>query len=307
MKEVILMGNSIINIIMAINEKYIMPTRVTIASVKANRKDENINIYILHFNISSGGVNLLESDSTDNVKIKCIQIDEKKIPDIKTYYHFSKEIMIKLFTQDILNVGIDKVIWLDSDVIVLKSLLEFYNYDISKKYFIAYEDQKVKDEYLKKINFDINKRYLCVGVMLINLDEIRKNEHYKKDIIECIENNYDVFEYTEQDVVNKLYYEKSTVLVFPYKYNRFVDTIHSNEINEQNISVLHYEGPHQKPWKGCACRHYMLWWKYARTIKEYRPLFWKIMPTYIKNYIKKIFVKIRLILGINKKKISKIM
>lgn len=291
-----------ITVVMAINETFILPTRVVISSIKENKHNEYINIFILHFNISSNGIKLLESDSTDYVEIKCIRIDEKIIPNAKMYYHFSKEIMIKLFIHNFLDDTIKKVIWLDSDIIVLDSLLELYNYDISNKYFVAYKDQNIRENYLKKIGFDINKDYLCVGVMLINLEEIRKNKSYKKDIENLIEDKYELIEYPEQDIVNLLFNDKSIILGYPYKYNRFVDKVYANQIESEHISILHYEGFHQKPWKGCACRHYMLWWKYARTIKEYRPLFWKIMPIYIKNYIKKIFVKIGLILGIKKKK-----
>lgn len=296
------MKNSIVNIVMAINEAFIFPTRTTIASIKNSKKDEMINIYILHFNISNDGVRLLESDSTDSVIIKCIKINENEFPDFNIYFEFSKEIMIKLFVQKYLPIELSKVIWLDSDLIVLNPLTDLYDYDINDNYYAAYEDQIIKEEYLESIKFNQNYRYLNVGVMLINLKEIRKNKNFEKSIRDSLTKNYKVYKFTEQDLINTLYIEKSIVLGYPHRFNRFVDKVHANEIKQENISILHYQGFHQKPWKGCACRHYMLWWKYARTIKEYRPLFWKIMPTYIKNYIKKIFVKIGLILGIKKKK-----
>lgn len=45
MKAVKTMNNSI-NIVMAINETYILPTRVAIASIKENKNTEDININI---------------------------------------------------------------------------------------------------------------------------------------------------------------------------------------------------------------------------------------------------------------------
>ena len=297
------MENSTINIVMAINEAFIFPTRTTIASIKANKqKEDNLIIYILHFDISKKGTDLLESDSTDSIKIKCIRINENEFPEFNICFEFSKEIMIKLFVQKYLPIELSKVIWLDSDLIVLSSLTDLYNYDISDNYYVAYEDQIIKKEYLESIKFNQQYEYLNVGVMLINLKEIRKNINFEKNIRNSLTNNYKLFKFTEQDLINTLYIDKSIVLGYPHKFNRFVDKVHANEIEKENISILHYQGFHQKPWKGCACRHYMIWWKYARTIKEYRSLYWKIMPTYIKNYIKKIFVKIGLILGIKKKK-----
>ena len=300
MKEVILMKNNEINIVMAINEAFIFPTRTTIASIKRNKKEELINIYILHFNISNNGINLLESDSTDSVSIKCIKINENDFPDFNICFEFSKEIMIKLFVHKYLPNELTKIVWLDSDLIVLGSLIDLYNYEINNNYYVAYEDQIIKKEYLEFIGFNQNYKYLNVGVMLINLKEIRNDSKFEDNIKNCLNENYNIFSFTEQDLINTLYINKSVVIGYPHRFNRFVDKVHSNQISKESISILHYQGFHQKPWKGCACRHYMLWWKYARTIKEYKPLFWKIMPTYIKNFIKKIFVKIALIFGIKK-------
>lgn len=295
--------NRRINCFMAINEQFILPTRVTIASLKANRGNEEVYIYILHFNISDKGVKLLESDSTENVHIKCIQIDEKEIPDVKIYFEFSKEIMVKLFAQRYLPKEINKVIWLDGDIAIIDSLKEFYDIDINDYFFANYEDQKVKKSEHKRLNLPDDYKYICVGVMLMNLNKMREPS-YEKDVLDFFKTCKLDLTYPEQDMVNLLYGidGKVKILGYPYRFNRFVETVHANELKSQQIGVIHYDGFHQKPWKGCACRHYMLWWKYARTIKEYRPLFWKIMPTYIKNYIKKIFVKIGLILGIKKKK-----
>lgn len=297
------MENNNINLVMAINEKFIMPTRVTIASIKENKQDEIINIYILHFNISNEGVSLLESDSTDSVRIKCLKIDEKEIPDVKMFYEFSKEIMVKLFIYKFLPLNIEKVIWIDSDIIVLKSFKELNDIDVSDYYYGAYIDQNVKPKDLKRIELPLDFNYINVGIMPINLKNIRNDKSYEKDIVDYCNNvTYDL-EFPEQDIINKLYCtcNKVKVLGSPFKYNRFVDKIHTNEIEKDDIAVLHYQGYHQKPWKGKACRHYHLWWKYARTIKEYRKEYWKILPIYIRNFIKKIFVKIGLILGIKKK------
>lgn len=295
--------NTKINAIMAINEKFILPTRVTIASLIANKGNELVDIYILHFGISEAGTKLLESDSTDTVKIKCIQIDEKEIPDVKIYFEFSKEIMVKLFAHRYLPSDVKKVIWLDGDIAIIGSLKEFYDIDIDDYYFANYEDQHIKKSAHKRLNLPDDYKYICVGVMLMNLDMMR-NTSYEKDVLEFFETCKLELTYPEQDMVNLLYgiHGKAKILGYPYRFNRFVETVHSNELKEQEIAVIHYDGFHQKPWKGCACRHYFVWWKYAWTIKEYRKLFFKVLPTYAINFLKKIFVKIGLILGIKKKK-----
>lgn len=281
------------------NSSYIFPARVSFASIKKNKGNEIIYIYILHFSLTFEEIKLLESDSSDTVVIKCIKVNEKEIPDIKLYFHLTKEVILKVLAYRYLPKEISKIIYFDVDTITLNSFEDFYNLKINNYYFICYKDQKIKNKELDRLQLPHNFEYACAGIMIMNLEKMRNNNTYEKRILDFFKNCKIKLSFLEQDMMNLEFAKTNEILVLgaPYRFNRFVDTIHRKDIKREKIGLLHYEGPHLKPWKGCATRHYMLWWKYARTIKEYRPLFWKTLPIYSKNFIKKIFAKISILLG----------
>lgn len=282
---------------MTFNEGYILPARTAIASLKANKGNEKIVIYILHFSISEKGIDLLESDSTDSVIIRCIKVEENEIPNIKLHFHLTKEVILKVLAHRYIPKSVDKIFYFDGDVVVLRSLSEFYSIDIKDNFFVCYEDQKINSKELDRLGLPHNFKYACAGAMLMNTKRMREEPSYEKRILDFFASTKINLSFLEQDMINLVFAPTNEILVlgYPYRYNRFVDTIRKKNIKREKIGLIHYEGPHLKPWKGLATRHYMLWWKYARTIDEYRELFWITLPIYIKNLIIKAFAKMRLL------------
>lgn len=295
-------NNRIIYSFTTFNSSYILPARVSFASIKKNKGNELLHVYILHFSLLPEEIQLLESDSTDTFIIKCIKVSEKEIPDIKLYFHLTKEVNLKVLAYRYLPKEINKIIYFDVDTIILRSFVELFDLDISNKYFVCYKDQKINSKELDRLQLPHNFEYACAGVMLMNLEKMRSNISYENRILEFFRKCKLKLSFLEQDMINLVFTQTDEVSVigYPYRFNRFVDTIRKRQISKEKIGLIHYEGPHLKPWKGSATRHYMLWWKYAWSIKEYRRQFWIIFPTYTKNLVNKIFAKIGLILGIKK-------
>lgn len=282
---------------MTFNEGYILPARTAIASLKANKGNERVVIYILHFSISDNGIKLLESDSNDSVIIKCIKVDEKEIPNIKLHFHLTKEVILKVLAYRYIPKNVDKIFYFDGDVIILRSITEFYSIDIENNYFVCYEDQKINPKELDRLGLPHDFKYACAGAMLMNIKKMRNDSSYESRILIFFETTKINLSFLEQDMINLVFAPTGEIMIlgYPYRFNRFVDTIRKWNIEKEKIGLIHYEGPHLKPWKGSATRHYMLWWKYARTTKEYKPLFWKTMPIYIRNLILKTFAKTRIL------------
>lgn len=74
------------------------------------------------------------------------------------------------------------------------------------------------------------------------------------------------------------------------------------EIKKNNIGLLHYEGPHNKPWKGSACRHYYRWWIVAIETDAKNIIYMlKVFPNHLRLIVKKVLHKIEIVVGIRKK------
>lgn len=104
-----------------------------------------------------------------------------------------------------LNLDIDKILYLDTDIVALEPLTDLYQLDISN-----YEIAMVKD-HMGKIF--IGPKYCNSGVMLININECNKTKLFDK-CIECI--NTKDLSFPDQDAINKCINKK---LIIPKKYN----------------------------------------------------------------------------------------
>lgn len=99
----------------------------------------------------------------------------------------------------------DKVLYLDYDAVAIKSIENLWNIDISD-----YDFAGVKDYYGR---FFISPRYLNSGVLLINMEKVRKNRTFEKSIL-LVKNKKMLL--PDQTALNKCATKK---LILPAKYN----------------------------------------------------------------------------------------
>jgi len=236
------------NIVYSTDNNYAPYCGISIISLLENNKEENINIYIIAYNISlESKISFQKIAEKYNVNIKTIDIGDEIIrqcPVPNSDGYFTQANFIRLFLTTILP-ELDKVIYLDCDIIVKQDLSKLWNTDITN-----YSLGAVIDIAAEHKRFE---GYINSGVLLINLDYWRKNNIQQK-FIEYIENG-GVCDFVDQDVIN--YELKGTILYLSMKYNvqtpfyfrksRYPD--YQKEINKAIIdtAIIHYTYA-VKPW-----------------------------------------------------------
>ena len=158
----------------------------------------------------------------------------------------------------------DKLLYLDSDIIVLKDISELYSYDVSDYYLGAVED-KWSPIMKPRAGLTEEDTFFNGGVQLMNLKKMRENNFEKLVFDKLREIHY----YTDQDVVNDIC--RKNILKLPLKYNLMPLKEEDNysdcreEFLEaiQNPAILHFT---DKPWDTeVNCGEY--WHKYAKMIE----------------------------------------
>ena len=86
--------------------------------------------------------------------------------------------------------NIDRILYLDSDTVVINKLNELYNMNFEDNYFIAatHIGKAVHKFNEMRLGIKQDEPYINTGVLLINLKELRKI-NIEKDVIDFIENN----------------------------------------------------------------------------------------------------------------------
>ena len=264
------------NILVAFNDAYAMPARVMLTSLIENNHCA-LDIYILYIALSDESIRSMRTLDNDRVTLKFIQMDDGFLDIIPVTNHFSKDAYIRLFAHLYLPECVDKILWLDSDLIINGSICEYYDQSFDGKLFIADKDMDFWDntEKKKELGMPSEAVYINSGVLLMNLKEIR-NRIQKEDIIEYIRENYNKIEYVDQDVFNGLMFKDFKVVDPESKYNYFTRRITPWNKKQvyQEVRVLHYLGG-EKPWKkGYKFYGFKIWWRYAlQADKNYKELY----------------------------------
>ena len=119
------------------------------------------------------------------------------------------------FLHELLPDDIDKILLIECDTLVLGSLEELWNTDISSVYLAAADDIK-SNWYKRALGLKTTSKYINSGIMLINLEKWRKDNITEKMRSLLLEGNSKCF-YEVQDELNVLF-EGSMEILKP-KYN----------------------------------------------------------------------------------------
>jgi len=198
-----------------------------------------------------------------SVKIK---INLQKYPALQ---EFSIGIMFRLKLPEILP-DIDKVIYLDSDIVCMLDIFDLWREDISNSPIGIVSDpctNKLEDIPLERMEFYrmmpiMNEKYFNSGVLYLNLQEIRLQKYNLFE--DCVKflNAHSNSSVPDQDALNFLFQEKGKFL--NEKYNRLVP--YCSDIKEESIfqhgAIWHFAG--SKPWIKRDSRLDVLYWKYLR-------------------------------------------
>ena len=265
--------NKIIPIYFACDNDFIEYTCVAIKSLIENAsKEYHYNIHILNTGIdeiqkqkvsclASGNFSIYFNDVTEQLN----SINDKL--HVRDYY--SKTTYYRLFIADMFP-QYDKVIYIDSDTVILGDISELYNHDIGDYYVGAVSDPVIAQtdlfsEYAQKVLGIDRYHYFNAGVLMINCRQFRNNNILNK-FIDLI-NTYTFVVAQDQDYLNILC--KDRVLWINAKWN--TEVFGKLLCKENEICLIHYNLV-SKPWHYKVCRLSEYFWKYAKQTEYYEEI-----------------------------------
>lgn len=176
-----------VNIVFICDEAYVIPTVTAITSLIENKnKDSVYTVYVVTNNLSVDSIGIFNKfNNIENVSIKIIvksvEYSEFKIHNKAMYV--TKSACLKFELGNILS-NLDKVLYLDGDVIVQKDLLELYNTELTNEYAAVVKDffvmNRLKPSIFERLNI-APREYFNSGVMLLNLVKIREDSEEEKE------------------------------------------------------------------------------------------------------------------------------
>ncbi len=255
-----------INIALGMTQDWQKYARVTIASIllNASSKDEYY-FYIMSDEFTQDDKrNFVKLSLIKDAEFEFIKMNESDFEGvIHDWLGVSSSYRLKLSTI----TKLDKVLYLDSDVIILKNINELYSIDVSDYYMAAVEDKMSFWMRNRIAGMGENNPFINGGVQLMNLTNFRK-DNLENIIFEKLRSNVG---YTDQDVINDVCHKK--ILSLPLKYNLMlaegdIYKDRKEELQEAKKApvIIHYM---RKPWVDKNVEFADYWLRYNKYLEDY--------------------------------------
>jgi len=284
-------------IALAANDYYVPYVSAVIHSIsESSTAHHAYDIIVFHQDIRGDNMRLLkaEFDGCSNIRIRFFDmapyIDQYK--DLFVYGQFSVETYFRFFLPEVM-AEYDKVLYLDSDVTVMKDVAALFSTDVSGYLAAAVRDidfagvyasndfpsedtvQPSRQAYARDVlELKDPYSYFQAGVMLMNLAEIRKTLKTEEMLQVARAHQY---LYLDQDVLNMAF--QGRIKLIDMRWNVLFDWNHQRIQNifrkaptayfkeymasRQDPFIVHFGGT-LKPWHQADCDFATDFWRFAR-------------------------------------------
>ena len=271
-----------IPIILCFDNNFARPAFVTIKSlsVYAGNETKYEVFCIVNKDVTAENKKFIKSISNEYLIIQFIDA-RGDFEDSHQHRGITESSYYRLIVHDLLP-HLNKVIYLDVDVLVNDDLTQLYTIELGENIIGAVKNLYVHQVFDKhmlnidywKVKFQNSKyTYINAGVLLMNLSEIRNSEVWKK----WIELSKYKWEYHDQDILNMSCSNK--ILFIPPKYNATYpirakgaglwDLFSKEELSETPV-IYHFTA--KKPWNAKYMNQADVWWSFIKKydITKYR-------------------------------------
>lgn len=208
---------------------------------------ENVFIHILSdYSISAMNLKKFEEMSSKcGFKFEVINISVEKLKENYSKIYSSVGTFLRFAVN---KIGVDKLIYLDSDILATCDIVDLWNINIEDYFAAAVLDSEntrksyIRQKYYKKMEFDY-RQYFNAGVIVFNCKKIGQEIDLFEMALDLM-NQSNKFNFYDQDVLNKLFIGK--VKFLPERFNHMIDSDTSTVVLMEN-AINHYSGI-VKPW-----------------------------------------------------------
>ncbi len=261
-------------IFFAIDDFYIPFFAVALKSLVDNSSEKyEYLIKILNTDISEENKKKIKKFEKNNINIEFVDLNYyiDKIKDkLYTRDYYAKSTYFRLFIPE-LYPQYDKALYLDSDIIILEDIANLYNTDIGNNLVGAIPDDIIQNgkefqEYAEKVvGVSSYKNYFNAGILVMNLDELRKFKFQEKFLYLLETIKFSVAQ--DQDYLNRIC--KGRVTYIENSWN--VMPLPRKPKEGEELKLIHYNLTY-KPWHSDSIGYKEYFWRYAKKTEFFKEI-----------------------------------
>lgn len=251
------MDGKTMNILVTLDENYIPRLNVMLFTLLRSNPGYSFDVYLLHSGIRESALRSTEEVLGGAGRLIPTEASGLALEDAPTTSRYPKEIYFRIFAARFLPDTLDRVLYLDPDLVVAGSLAELYNMPMENYFFAAasHTGNLLRRMNTLRLDMDEESPYINSGVMLMNLALLRREQNYE-DVFDFIERHKSILVLPDQDIISGLYgsriysldpfrynmTERLFLLHAPFERGLDLDWVRKNSL------IIHYCG-RNKPWK----------------------------------------------------------
>lgn len=218
------MSENVLNILYPFDNNYAPYAGISITSLLENNKEaDEINIYIMGFGLDENNVKKLKDIVVEYGRSISFLDQNKTEQTIKALgmpsYRGASVAAARLFISFFIDESVERILYIDSDTLVVGSLLDLFRQDLYGNPVGMVIDSVARD-YKKIVGFTKDEIYYNAGVILYDLK--RWNELSCTDrITDHIKNVRNDYEALDQDLINLVLKGQITTIDLRYNFQPF--------------------------------------------------------------------------------------
>jgi lipopolysaccharide biosynthesis glycosyltransferase len=262
-----------VNILVTTDRNYLQHAYVMLVSLLENNPDNPINIFYLYYGIDDESLSeFRDYFSRTNVKIILLKANKEDLQGLHATHYVTAAAYLRIRCADLLPKTVKKILYLDPDIIVKKSLADLYATDLGECYLAAVAEYDLGARRKPVLHIPDTYAYFNSGVMLIDVEKFRSERISEKVLDFSRKMGAELIHY-DQDALNAVLYDK-WMLLHP-KWNVLREVVRKSRDKSKQISreireaaddpaIIHFTGE-PKPWEyRCQSRFRKEYWYYLR-------------------------------------------
>lgn len=268
-----------INLLVTLDQNYILPLKVMLSSIFANHINTVFDVYMAYSDIPPQQTEeISEWVRQKGSNLIPIEMDDGLFSDAPISNRYTKAMYYRLLAYELLPENLDRILYLDPDILVINPLDSLYETDLTG-YLFAAASHTALTQVTSRINrlrlntYDMPEYYNS-GVLLMNLT-LQRNEMNAEDIFSYVQKNKNKLILPDQDILNGLYWDRikpldDSICNFDARKSNIYYLLSSglkdvDWIMDHTV-ILHFCG-RQKPWnKGYANKFSVLYKHYQKQL-----------------------------------------
>lgn len=181
------------NILVTLDANYIRPLSVMLHSLVRADKCPKFDLYIAHSSLTDENINsIFRGIDRSRFNVHSIRLSHELNADAPTEDRITKETYYRLTAHEFLPAELDRILYIDPDTLILNPISDLYNMELGGFCFAGASHTHGVVEDINHLRLDMpeDSRYINAGVLMMNLDELRRS-YTSKELFDYIDKNAD--------------------------------------------------------------------------------------------------------------------